>query len=92
MMDFSDLPPPSPEALAVYIELREADLHFFESAVRGLCNIVNPRRDMKLRDGVIYYKNYVAADLFAEFEELLQSMKPYIFIGDYFVDSENPLP
>ncbi len=92
MIDLSDLPPPSLEALAVYIEMREADLHFFESAVRSLGHLVNPRRDMKLRDGVIYYKNYVAADLWAEFEELMQSMKDYIFIGDCFIDAEKPLP
>lgn len=90
MIDLSDLPPPAEEALAVYIEMREEDLHFFESAVRGLGNVVNPRRDMKLRNGVIYYKNYVAPDLFGEFEELLDAMKSFIFIGDRFV--ENSLP
>ncbi|MCS6937390.1 MAG: hypothetical protein NZ610_06845 [Candidatus Bipolaricaulota bacterium] len=89
MISLSDLPPPS-EALVFYIEMREEDLHFFESAVRGLYGIVNPRRDMKLHNGVIYYKNYVSADLRQEFEALLSSMRSYIFIGDYVV--EEPLP
>lgn len=90
MISLSDLPPPSSEALVVYIEMREEDLHFFESAVRSLRGIVNPRRDMKLHHGVIYYKNYVAADLREEFEELLNAMKSHIFIGDYFVEDALP--
>ncbi|MCS6903242.1 MAG: hypothetical protein NZO41_03065 [Candidatus Bipolaricaulota bacterium] len=90
MLSLSDLPPPAEEALVVYIEMREEDLHFFESAVRGLYGIVNPRRDMKLHHGTIYYKNYIAPDLREEFEELLNTMKSYIFIGDHFVEESLP--
>lgn len=91
MINLSDLPLPAKEALAVYIKMRAEDLHFFESAVRGLRGMVNSRRDRKQRHGTIYYKNYIAADLLEDFEELIRTLKEHIPIGDYFVDRESPL-
>ncbi len=86
MFDLSDLPPPPQEALTVYVELSEKDVHFFDSALKAFDHKVNPRRDVKLINGKIYYKNYVAPDFWPEIQSLLETLRQYVTIGDIVVE------
>lgn len=86
MLDLSDLPPPAREALTVYVELPEKDVHFFDSALKAFDHTVTPRRDAKLIKGKLYYKNYIAPDFWPEFQSLLETLKAYVEIGDILVE------
>lgn len=86
MLDLSDLPPPAREALTVYVELPEQDVHFFDSALKAFDHKVNPRRDVKLINGKLYYKNYVAPDFWPEVQSLLETLREYVAIGDIVVE------
>ncbi|GBC75962.1 hypothetical protein HRbin07_00154 [bacterium HR07] len=86
MIDLSDLPPPAPEALIVYVELREEDVHFFDSALKAFDHTVNPRRDVKLINGKLYYKNYVAPDFWPDVQSILETLRQYIFVGDIVLE------
>lgn len=87
MLDLSDLPPPVPEAWVLYVELQEKDVHFFDSALKAFNNIVNPRRDVKLINGKLYYKNYVAPDCWPDLQRVLETLREYIPIGDIVLES-----
>ncbi len=86
MLDLSDLPPPAPEALVVYVELHEKDVHFFDSALKAFNNMVNPRRDVKLINGKLYYKNYVAPDFWPDVQKIFETLRQYIPIGDVVLE------
>jgi hypothetical protein len=87
MLDLSDLPPPPREALIVYVELSEEDVHFFDSALKAFDHKVNPRRDVKLIRGKLYYKNYVAPDFWPEVESLLEMLRQYVSLGEIVIES-----
>lgn len=86
MLDLSDLPPPAQEALLLYVELQEKDVHFFDSALKAFHNMVNPRRDVKLFNGKIYYRNYVAPDFWPEVQQIVDTLRDYISIGDCLIE------
>jgi hypothetical protein len=86
MLDLSDLPPPAPEALVVYVELHEKDVHFFDSALKAFNNMVNPRRDVKLINGKLYYKNYVAPNFWPDVQHIFEALRQYIPIGDIVLE------
>ncbi len=87
MLDLNDLPPPITEAFTLYVELQEKDVHFFDSALKAFNNMVNPRRDVKLLNGKLYYKNYVSPDFWPEVQRVLETLRNYIFVGDSFLES-----
>jgi hypothetical protein len=87
MLDLSDLPPPITEAFTLYVELQEKDVHFFDSALKAFNNMVNPRRDMKLLNGKLYYKNYVSPDFWPDVQKILEVLREYIPIGDVVIES-----
>lgn len=86
MIDLSDLPPPAPEALVLYVELNEKDVHFFDSALKAFHNMVNPRRDVKLINGKLYYKNFVSPDFWPDVQKILETLREYIPIGDVVIE------
>lgn len=86
MIDLSDLPPPPAEALVFYVELQEKDVHFFDSALKAFDHRVNPRRDVKLINGKLYYKNYVSPDFWPEVQSIFETMRQYIPIGDIVLE------
>ncbi|MCS7198274.1 MAG: DUF4911 domain-containing protein [Candidatus Bipolaricaulota bacterium] len=85
MLDLSDLPPPR-EALTVYVEISEKDVHFFDSALKAFNHRVTPRRDARLINGKLYYKSYVAPDFWPEIQSLLETLRRYIEIGEIKVE------
>ncbi len=87
MLELRDLPAPASEALVLYVELQEKDVHFFDSALKAFNNMVNPRRDVKWLAGKLYYKNYVSPDFWPEVQRLLETLRSYIFVGDSFLES-----
>lgn len=87
MLDLRDLPPPITEAFTLYVELQEKDVHFFDSALKAFNNMVNPRRDVKLLNGKLYYKNYVSPDFWPQVQRVLETLRNYIFVGDSFLES-----
>jgi hypothetical protein len=87
MLDLSDIPPPASEALILYVELQEKDVHFFDSALKVFNNMVNPRRDVQLLNGKVYYKNYIAPECWPEVQQIVDALRDYISIGDCFIES-----
>ena len=86
MLDLSDLPPPASEALVLYVELNEKDVHFFDSAFKGVSHMVTPRRDVKLINGKLYYKNLVSPDFWPDVQKILETLREYIPIGDIVIE------
>lgn len=85
LIDLSDLPPPPKDALEVYVHLHEEDIHYVDTIVCCYDGIAKVRRDCKVLDDKMYFKVYVPPDFLEEFKEVLERLKEFIFVGDFFI-------
>ncbi len=86
--DRSPTPSPSSSASipsdtrAIYVEMRERDIYFLETIVKGYDGIAHVRRDWLARNGRRFVRILVPPGLEGEVLRVLERVKRYIPLGE----------
>ncbi|GEM_PF-1826151 len=70
------------DTLALYVEMRERDIYFLETIVKGYDGIAHVRRDWLMRNGRRFVKILVPPGLMDEVLAILKRARRYIPIGE----------
>lgn len=73
---------PPRDTVEIYVEMREKDLNFLETILKGYDGIAHVRRDWFQRGGRRFFKILVPPGLEAEVERVLEGLREYIWIGE----------
>lgn len=69
------------DASVYWVETTQEEVHFIDAIVSAYDGLANVRRDYRLHEGAIQFKVYVAPGMEAEFETLIERLRPRARIG-----------
>ncbi len=80
------------DAAVYWVKTTQEEVHFLDAIVSAYDGLANVRRDYRLRDGVIYFKVYVAPGMEEEFLALIERLRKTARIGNVVQgeDDEDP--
>ena len=70
------------DTLELYVEMRERDIYFLETIVKGYDGIAHVRRDWHVKGGRRFVKIFVPPGLMDEVLRVLEHAKRYIPLGE----------
>lgn len=77
---------PPKDTIQLFVELDSKDVHLVATIVHSYDGIANVRRDYRVHNGKTFFKILVPPDFLEETKEVLESLKPYMHIGEVYVE------
>ena len=74
----------SKDTIQLFVELDAKDVHLVATIMHSYDGIANVRRDYKVHNGKTFFKILVPPDFLDETKRVLESLKPYMHIGEMY--------
>lgn len=75
---------PPKDTIKLFVELDSKEVHLLATIMQSYDGIANVRRDYRVHNGKTFFKILVPPDFLEETKHVLESLKPYMHIGEMY--------